>query len=258
VKNTDGAFLKISRQEFLDQPRKAVTLIGMSGVGKTYISGQLEVWGWKRYSCDFEIGTKYLRAALTGFMKNPEDMDALFKFIGKPGNPKKGGSHMKTYKVHQRSYYEAECMSVAEAVVEAENTDKNFVHDSTGSLCEIMDDALISRLGTKTLFVYLKASAEEENVVLERARSHPKPLFFPPALFDGWVQEYLTLNNLSVPEEMEPDDFSRWVFPKLFTSRLPKYQGLADQYGVTIDSGALHHLKNENDFIARIAEKLDA
>lgn len=248
--------MKLTVQQFLSQPKKAITLIGMSGVGKTYISGQLERWGWQRYSCDFEIGTKYLAQQLSGLMKNPEDMDALFRFIGKPGNPKLGGLHMKKYKDHQKAYYDAECMSVAEAAMEAAESTKHFVHDSTGSLCEIIDEGLIDALGQKTLFVYLKASAEEENIVLERARTHPKPLFFPPMFFDGWVNEYLRDNKLNMPEEMVPDEFSRWVFPKLFTSRLPKYQALADRYGVTLESGALQDLKDADDFISRVAERL--
>lgn len=249
--------MKLSRQEFLDQPNKAITLIGMSGVGKTYISGQLEKWGWARFSCDYAIGTKYLADALGGYMDSPEDMDALFKYIGMPGDPKKGGHVMAKYKRHQQGYYDAECQSIAEAVVEAEERDKNFVHDSTGSLCEIMDEDLIKRIGGATLFVYLKASAEEENVVLERARSVPKPLFFPPDKFDDWVKQYLDKEGLAMPEQMDPQEFSRWVFPKLFQSRLPKYQALADAYGVTIDSAEMHDLKDENDFIERIASKLD-
>jgi hypothetical protein len=248
--------VKLSAEAFMNSPHRAVTLIGMSGVGKTYISGLLARWGWARYSCDYEIGTKYLRDAMSGNMKSPEDTDALFRFIGKPGDPRKGGHVMAKYKKHQKAYYDAECQSVAEAVMEAEERRVNFVHDSTGSLCEIMDENLIARLGSQTLFVYLKASAEDENVVLERARSHPKPLFFPPALFDGWVEDFLAEKDLGSPDEMEPDEFSRWVFPRLFKSRLPKYQRLADLYGVTIESAEMHALKSEADFVARVAERL--
>ena len=93
-------------------------------------------------------------------------------------------------------------------------------------------------------------------MVLERAKLHPKPLFFPPGKLDEWVAEYLGLKGLSSPDEMDPDDYSRWVFPKLFAARLPKYQWLADRYGVTLESASLHGVTDESDFIGRVAGAL--
>lgn len=253
--------MKMKQHEFLQTKQKSITLIGMSGVGKTYLSGLLENWGWARYSCDFEIGNKYLIEHLTGQMQSPEDMAVLSAFIGKLGDPKFGGLPIEEFKKRQKAYYDAECSSIASistAITNAhEDGFKNFVHDSTGSLCEIMDDDLLAELGRHTMFVYLQAGAEEEKLVLERARLHPKPLFFPPAKFDGWVKEYLDSEGLSASDQIVPDDFSRWVFPKLFKARLPKYQKLADLYGVTVSCRAFYDVTNEKGFIERIAKALD-
>jgi len=238
------------RDRFLAAPRKAITLLGMSGVGKTYLSAQLESFGWTRYSCDYEIGTRYLQTGL----ENPDDIGALSKFIGQLGNPALGGLPLAEFTRRQNLYYNAECAALAGLSGVLENAAGSVVHDSTGSLCEITDTDLIARLGAQTVFVYLKATAEEERAVLERARTHPKPLFFPPALFAGWVEDYLAQEGLKTSEEIVPDEFSRWVFPKLFESRLPKYQALADRYGVTVSTAQMQNIQNEADFVARVAE----
>ena len=57
-------------------------------------------------------------------------------------------------------------------------------------------------------------------------------------------------------DAIDPDDFSRWTFPKLFENRLPKYQQIADQYGVTIPSSAFHGVKNADDFLNVIRQHL--
>ncbi len=236
------------RAECVNAPRRAMTLLGMSGVGKTYISAMLERDGWARVSCDYEIGTKYLKTGL----QNPDDIGALAEFIGKLGNPAGGGLPMAEFQNRQRLYYEAECRAVAGALDTLAVTQGDFVHDSTGSLCEIRDEDLMARLGAQTVFVYLKASPEEERAVLERAHMHPKPLFFPPDLLQGWLVEYLSQEGLSRPEEIEPDEFSRWVFPRLFSARLPKYQALADRYGVTVSTQALRGVSSAEDFWERV------
>ncbi|MCD8526170.1 MAG: hypothetical protein LRY62_03140 [Alphaproteobacteria bacterium] len=59
-------------------------------------------------------------------------------------------------------------------------------------------------------------------------------------------------------EQIDPDAFSRWVFPHLFRARLPKYQRLADMYGVTVPSAALRDVGDESALIEVIAEALDA
>lgn len=253
--------MKISGHQYLQSKNKSLTLIGMSGVGKTYLSGLLENWGWARYSCDYEIGNRYLADQLKAHMSSPEDMGALSDFIGKLGNPALGGLPYDEFKKRQKFYYDAECLSVSGVAAAIENAKANgfhnFVHDSTGSLCEIMDDQLHEELGRQTLFVYLKAGEREEKLVLERAKEHPKPLFFPPALFDVWVNEYLKEKNLFSSDMIEPDDFSRDVFPKLFHSRLPKYQRLADLYGVTIPCSAFYEVTTPKGFDEVIAKALD-
>ena len=48
---------------------------------------------------------------------------------------------------------------------------------------------------------------------------------------------------------IEPDDFIRWVFPRLFRSRVPRYEAIAAEYGYTVTSEELAEVRDEQDFI---------
>src|SRR5205823_4191310 len=52
--------MRMTRSEFLAWPHKAITLLGMSGVGKTTLAYKLPSDQWFHYSGDYRIGTKYL------------------------------------------------------------------------------------------------------------------------------------------------------------------------------------------------------
>ncbi|HEX2652642.1 MAG TPA: ATPase [Patescibacteria group bacterium] len=250
--------MKPTIEEFLQNP-KAITLMGMSGVGKTRLSAMLAKHGWHHYSCDYLIGTKYMSDALADDAKNisKKNIRNLSTFIGKVGDPSKGGIELKEYKRRQKLYYDAECQSlrdVAAAMRETPGTD--FVNDSTGSLCEILDQDVVAEVGRVTLFVYIKASPQEELKVLDRAQRSPKPMFFPPDRFDEWLADYMENKNIDDPDKIDPDEFSRWIFPRLFEARLPKYQRLADLYGVTIPSEDLRAVHDDRQFIDCVAKTL--
>jgi hypothetical protein len=243
--------VKLPRKDFINQKRKAITLMGMSGVGKTHLGCLMEEWGWTHYSCDYLIAMKYL--AGEKLMVTPRNLSQLSKFVGQVG---KGGLDLAEFKRRQKLYYDAECAATRGVGAALEKAKGNFVNDSTGSLCEIMDEGILKELGAATLFVYIKATPEEEQKVLRRARENPKPMFFPPAKFDGWLAEYLA-ERKTTAEEMQAAEFGRWVFPKLFEARLPKYQRLAALYGVTISSARFRNLKTEDEFFDAVAEALD-
>src|SRR4051812_3079946 len=98
--------MRLGAEEFRKQSVKAITLTGMSGVGKTHISGVLEKEGWVHYSCDYLIGTVYLRDALAGAAVSKGDISNLSSFIGKVGDPAKGGLSLAEYKRRQQLYYD--------------------------------------------------------------------------------------------------------------------------------------------------------
>lgn len=248
--------MKPGKQEFLDQPRKAVTLIGMSGVGKSHISSKLEEWGWTNYSCDHLIGTKYLADQVEGAV-SADNILNLSEFVGQIGDPARGGVGLEEFRRRQKMYYDAECAVLQDLPAALEGVSGHFVNDSSGSLCEVEDESILQAVGEKTLFVYLRVRQADHAEILERAIQYPKPLFFPPAFFDERLTAFQKKFEIESVEEIDPAVFLSWVFPYLFESRLPKYKALADQYGVTISTGAFENLQSEEQFIEIIAEALD-
>jgi len=253
--------MRLSKQEFIDSPDKAITLLGMSGAGKTFLSCRLEEWGWRNYSCDYEIGSRFLKPDLEAFAGSnefsAENIGVLHEFLGKLGNPELGGYELDLFRERQKAYYDAEVAALWEMGEVMDQGAGPFIHDSTGSLCEIEDEDVINDIGQRTLFVYLETDEAAEKVVLQRAQDYPKPLFFPKAFLLNKIDEYLVEGGLEAVAQMEPDKFSRWVFPRLFKARKPKYQRLADLYGVTIPASAFNTLSSAQEFVDIIAEHLD-
>ena len=52
--------MHLTPQEFSNWENKAITLLGMSGIGKTTLANKLPKTEWFHYSADYRIGTKYL------------------------------------------------------------------------------------------------------------------------------------------------------------------------------------------------------
>ncbi len=45
-------------------------------------------------------------------------------------------------------------------------------------------------------------------------------------------------------------DFTRWVFPHLFHSRIPRYEAIARPHGYTVTSHEVAQVRDEKDFLA--------
>lgn len=246
----------LTKGEFLAIEKKAITFMGMSGVGKTYLSDKLSSLGWKHHSCDYLIGVDYLSDELAREM-SVLDMSPLSEFVGKVGNPEMGGLSLSEFRRRQKMYYDAECGTLRDAIREMEEqAGHGLVNDSTGSICEIEDEELLAEVFDKSLLVYIEASEAEEQRVLERARTYPKPLFFPEAFFTEHLERFMAEQSLNAVEQIVPDDFARWVFPFLFAARLPKYKRLADTYGITVSSSKFRGIESEQELIDIICETL--
>jgi len=229
--------MPITKSDFNKIDHKVITLMGMSGVGKTHLSCMLADEGWFHYSCDLEIGTTYLGSEIEQTLgeKNTviaEDLSQLSRYVGKLG---RGQLTRDEFKRRQKQYYDAECESLRQLQNAVHGAhEKGFVqvvNDSTGSLCEIDDDVLLDAIDENSLIVYIKANKDEEKEVLKRAQEYPKPMFFSPERFDYWVEEYLETNKLSKTDDMDSDDFARWVFPRL-VQREPGARGMGRNFEV--------------------------
>ena len=67
---------------------------------------------------------------------------------------------------------------------------------------------------------------------------------------------YMQERGLAYVAMIEPDDFVRWVFPRLFKTRIPRYEDIANNYGYTISTTDLWQVQSEQDFLTLIENAL--
>ena len=126
----------------------------------------------------------------------------------------------------------------------------HFVNDVGGSLCELDDPGVIDLLVKHTVMLYIKVTdSEEEQTLIARAQSDPKPLYYRPVFLAEQLAIYLEENGLRYAAEMDPDAFTRWVFPRLFHSRVPRYEEIARR-GYTVTSREVSQVRDEQDFLS--------
>ena len=115
-------------------------------------------------------------------------------------------------------------------------------------LCEVMQ---VSRSGYYDYRKHQKTQTDEEEELklIDRAQSDPKPLYYRPEFLREQLDIYLRENQLSYAAEVGPDDFTRWVFPRLFHSRIPRYEAIARPHGYTVTSQEVSRVRDESDFL---------
>jgi hypothetical protein len=100
-----------------------------------------------------------------------------------------------------------------------------------------------------TLILYIKVTDDaQEQVLIERAVSDPKPLYYRPDFLLKHLEIYFSETGLEYAAQIDPDEFARWVFPRLFHSRLPRYDEIAN-LGYTVTSEEVERVENDDDFL---------
>ncbi len=270
--------LKFTVEQFRAWKHKKVTLLGMSGVGKSYLSARLRGENWFHYSGDYRIGTRYLDEPILDMIKQQamqvpflkdllrndwiyihnnisvDNLGPVLAFVGKLGNPELGGVALDEFIRHQAIYRQAEVdamFDIPEFIRKAEQIYgyPHFVNDVGGSLCELDEPGVIDPLIECTLILYIKiANQEQEDVLIQRAQSSPKPLYYRPEFLQEQLAVYFEENNLEYAAQIDPDEFARWIFPRLFHSRLPRYDAIA-KHGYTVTSDEAAQVNDEYDFL---------
>ena len=74
---------------------------------------------------------------------------------------------------------------------------------------------------------------------------------------DEKLASYMREHKLSDVAVIDPDGFSRWVFPKLFRSRIPRYEKIARDHGYIVTTVELAAVKSEADFLALVERSVE-
>ena len=278
--------MRFNVNEFRNWDKKAVTLLGMSGVGKTRLACLLRKHNWFHYSGDYRIGTRYLDEPILDHIKQElmqipmmrellrsdsihidnnitvNNLSPVSTFLGKLGNPEQGGFGLREFKRRQELHRWAEIATMKDVPEFIEKSHSiygyhNFVNDAGGSLCELDDPEVFEVLAKHTLILYIKASRLDEQELIQRAEDAPKPLYYRAEFLEEQLGKYMTEKKLRFVALINPDDFARWVFPRLFYYRIPRYEEISREYGYTVTTREVASVKCEEDFLKLVEKVLD-
>ncbi|MEM1162473.1 MAG: ATPase [Pseudomonadota bacterium] len=276
---------------YLGATHKAVALFGMSGLGKTRMAMLLRGGGdWFHYSVDYRIGTRYMdehiadnfkRAAMdVPFLRELlmsdsiniasnlsfENLAPLSTFLGKPGDPERGGIAFAEYQRRQGLHRTAEISAMIDTVHFIDRARgiygyPHFLCDTSGSLCEVVDagnpeDPVLSAIAPHILLVQIRGTADDADELVRRFDKAPKPMYYTPDfLMESW-SAYLAETG-HAPDRVNPDDFIRYGFRRLVSDRLPRYAAIADHWGIHVDAVDVEKVQTSGDFDALIAGALE-
>ncbi|MCA3554635.1 ATPase [Aestuariivirga sp.] len=280
-----------SGKDFASRPNTSITIFGMSGVGKTTLSNLLQDSGWYHYSVDYRIGTRYMGEHIVDNFKREamrvpflrdlllsdsihiqsnitfDHLKPLSTYLGKPGNPDKGGIAFAEYKTRQAQHRAAEIAALLDVptfIGKARDIYRyeNFVCDSGGSLCEVIDpenplDPVLSCLAGNTVLLYIEGTPEHTRMLVERFRRQPKPMYYQPRFLETKWAEYKAINGIPRDDDVDPDGFAVWGFEQLLHHRIPLYQAIAAKFGYTVRMRDVPSVQSEEDFIALVANAID-
>ncbi|KNG95552.1 hypothetical protein [Pseudaestuariivita atlantica] len=277
-------------QDWRDAPHKRVLLFGMSGLGKTHVSTTLRAQGdWFHYSIDYRIGTRYMgehivdnakrEAMKVPFLRELLMTDSIYlasnitfsnltpvsTYLGKPGNPDKGGLPFAEYTRRQaqfRAAEEAALQDTGHFIARAQSLYgyPHFVCDTGGSICEWVDpddpaDPILRTLSSETLMIWIEGSDAHTEELIRRFDRAPKPMAYQPDfLADGWAA-YLAETG-QTETQVDPDAFIRWTYARALAHRQPRYAAMARNWGVTVQAEDLADLRDAADFDAVVEAAL--
>ncbi|QYK40015.1 MAG: ATPase [Paracoccaceae bacterium] len=270
--------------------RRRVLLFGMSGLGKTHLANLLRAaGGWFHYSVDYRIGTRYMGELIADnfkreAMKVPllrellmtdsvyiasnitfDNLAPLSTYLGKPGDPAKGGLPFAEYMRRQDQHREAEIAALLDTprfITRAEDIYgyAHFVCDSGGSICEVVDprdrdDPVLKVLSSHMLMIWIEGSEAHTADLVARFDRAPKPMYYQPAFLHAAWQEYRATHSVT-EESCDPDAFVRWTYARALAHRQPRYAAMAD-WGIRVTADEVRMVRDARDFDDLVALALD-
>jgi len=149
-----------------------LSLIGMSGIGKSYWARQLAQLGFVHLDCDAMIALRL--SEIIDVQPNEDPVHAVGRWMGMPDAP--------GYAQREQQYLDLEKQVTAEALDTAAGhaQDQDIVIDTTGSVIYTGGE-LLARLKQQTTAVYLDVPVQVQQDMVELYRREPKPVLWQGA-----------------------------------------------------------------------------
>ncbi len=200
-------------------PALRIALVGMSGSGKTFWAKRLAASGYPSISCDDCIEQRLsAHLATDGY----SGLRGVAAWMGWPDSP--------TYAQREADYLSAEIAALDGLLTELErDPSRELILDTTGSVIYTGNNVLM-RLRRQMTVVYLAASAEERQLLIERYLTDPKPVL--------WRGAFQPRNHET------PHKTVARCYPALVAARRQSYEALAH---CTLPVSDLHTLSGQSD-----------
>ena len=112
---------------------------------------------------------------------------------------------------------------------------------------------MLEVLARHTLILYLRAGDDMEQELIRRAVERPKPLYYREDFLEAQLANYLDETGCSSVEQIDPDKFVTWIFPRLVQHRRPRYTAIAERHGYTVNARDINTLRDETDFLEMVS-----
>ncbi|MBX7196525.1 MAG: AAA family ATPase [Sandaracinaceae bacterium] len=208
---------------------RPLSLLGMSGVGKSHWAKKLEARGWLRIDCDTEIARRLGELLTIG--EGEEPVHALGTWMGMPWT--------RGYREREAAYLTLEEQVTSDALDRAHTASsagREVVVDCTGSVI-YLPSSVLRRLEHETHVVYLRTPDARREAMLARYLAEPKPVV--------WGESFAPHDD-----EHEGRGLSR-LYPELLRFRDTRYSALAVH---TLDGGWLE-TAGDDEGLAAILER---
>jgi len=179
-----------------------LSLIGMSGVGKSHWAQKLAAAGFRAIGVDDRIEKTLAPELAAGGYRG---IGGVAAWMGWPNDP--------AYVDRETKYLECEVKSMGEALDEIQASgEEGIILDTTGSVVYTGEE-ICRRMQSLTTVVYLEASPAEEELLIARYLSEPKPVL--------WGKQFVQR-----PGETTQDAIAR-CYPQLIAHRKKLYERYA-------------------------------
>jgi len=179
-----------------------LSFIGMSGSGKSHWAQKLAGAGFRVISVDDRIEKKLASALASGGHRG---IGGVAAWMGWPDDP--------AYREREKKYLECEVKAMGEALDEIQASgEEGTILDTTGSVVYTGEE-ICRRMQNLTTVVYLEASRAEEELLIARYLSDPKPVL--------WGDQFVQRSG-----ETTHDAIAR-CYPQLIAHRRKLYERYA-------------------------------